>query len=135
MAGFVPGTVLVNDAGRPCRIGITAGDTSYVTVIEAVPRSRGAEVNGSAYFSGLRERAAGAGIRMGIEPGPDGTWFAWYVPLWTAEGSRPVTAGTNVPERRDSLPCSGSCAGLRLFFMRLTPGGGERGGAACPCQR
>ena len=66
----------------PLRIGVTAGEDSYVTVIEAQPRSRAGRLNGSAHeFTPLRERAAQAGIEMGIEPGLDGTRFAWHVPL------------------------------------------------------
>ena len=76
------GLGLITQQFVPVRIGVTAGDGSYDTVVEAVPRSRGAEVNGtSAFFSSLRERAARAGIRMGIEPGAGITRFAWNVPL------------------------------------------------------
>jgi hypothetical protein len=76
------GLGLITQQFVPVRIGVTAGDTSYDTVVEAVPRARGAEVNGtSVFFSSLRERAAQAGIRMGIEPGAGVTRFAWNVPL------------------------------------------------------
>jgi signal transduction histidine kinase len=73
---------------RPVRIGVTADGTSYAMVVEAVPRSRAGEADGAGEvngmapgFSRLRERAARAGVRMRIEPGPDGTRFAWHVPL------------------------------------------------------
>lgn len=75
----------------PVRIGVAAGDTSHVTTVDAVPRRRAPEANGTAAgFSSLQEAAARAGIQMGIEPGLDGTRFAWHVPL---------SPGTNVPER------------------------------------
>lgn len=81
------GLGLITQQFIPVRIGVTAGDTSCDTVVEAVPRSHGADVNGtSVSFSGLREKAAQAGIRMGIEPGHDGTRFAWHVPLRPVPG-------------------------------------------------
>lgn len=76
------GLALITQQFVPVRIGVSAGDKSCVTVVDAVPRSPGAEQpNGAAAFSSLRERAARAGIRVGIEPGPDRTQFAWHVPL------------------------------------------------------
>lgn len=76
------GLGLIRRQFLPVRIGVTAGDTSCAMVVEAVPRSRVPAADGAAAgFSSLRERAARAGIRMRIEPGPDGTRFAWHVPL------------------------------------------------------
>lgn len=81
------GLSLIRQQFVPVRIGVTVGESSYDTVVEAVPRSGGAKVNGtSVSFSSLRERAAQAGIRMGIEPGLDGTRFAWHVPLGPVPG-------------------------------------------------
>jgi signal transduction histidine kinase len=127
------GLDLIRRQFLPVRIGVTAGDTSYVTVIEAIPRSGAAEVNGiTAGFSMLRERAARSGIRLGIEPGVDGTRFAWQVPLRPGRNQR-LRPGTNVPRPGDSLPCPGFRACAEAYFKRLTPGGGERGGARWRC--
>ncbi len=128
------GLDLIRRQFLPVRIGVTASDTSYVTVIDAVPRP-GGEVDGvSAGFSILRETAARSGIGLGIEPGLDGTRFAWQVPLRPGR-NRGLTTGTNVPGRGDSLPCPAFHTGPEAGFMRLTPGGGERGGATWRCQR
>ena len=76
------GLAMIRQQFVPVRIGVTAGDSSCVTVVDAVPRSPGPELNGNgAAFFRLRENAARAGIRMGIEPGHDATRFAWHVPL------------------------------------------------------
>jgi signal transduction histidine kinase len=66
----------------PVRIGVTAAGSSYVTVVDVVPRRPAFPVNGSALeFSTLRDRATRAGIRMGVELSPAGTRLAWHVPL------------------------------------------------------
>ena len=74
--------VLIKQQFVLVRIDVTAGDSSCVTVVDAVPLSPGRVMNGNgAAFSRLRESAARAGIRVGIEPGHNGTRFAWHVPL------------------------------------------------------
>jgi signal transduction histidine kinase len=72
----------IRKGGVPARIGITADDGACSTVIEAGPVPRVARAGWSAEeFSGLRHRAVEAGIRIDIEEIPDGTRFAWKVPM------------------------------------------------------
>lgn len=66
----------------PARISVTAGDRSCATVIDAGPVPAEAAVNWPVGdFPGLRDRAAAAGIGIGIENHPGGTRFAWHLPL------------------------------------------------------
>jgi len=73
---------LIGQQFTPGRIGITAGEESLVTVIDAAPLAHVADGSGRVHqFLRLRERALQAGIGLHIEPGPDGTRFTWHVPL------------------------------------------------------
>ncbi len=73
---------LIGQRAIPARIGIAAGDGSFLTTIDAEPMPQIAEVNGyTQQFSDLRDSATQAGVRISIEPIPGGTRFAWRVPL------------------------------------------------------
>jgi len=88
---------LIGGHSASTRVAVTAGGDSCLTVIEAVLRPGTTEAggNGSALeLSRLRDSARKAGIRIDIETIPDGTRFAWHVPL-----SLPVRAGpAGLPE-------------------------------------
>jgi len=69
----------------PSRIGITAGEDSLLTVVDAAPAAQAAGASGDVHhFTSLREQALQAGIGLHIEPGPQGTRFTWHVPIGTA---------------------------------------------------
>ncbi|HUK71560.1 MAG TPA: hypothetical protein VLW50_22805 [Streptosporangiaceae bacterium] len=73
---------LIGQRAIPARIGIAAGDESCLTTIEAGPMPHIAEMKGySQQIDGLRDSATQAGVRISIEPIPDGTRFTWRVPL------------------------------------------------------
>lgn len=63
----------------PAAIDVTAADGAYVTVLQAVPlqdATETAEPDGE--FSGLRARAAQAGMRIEIEPRPGLVQICWH---------------------------------------------------------
>jgi two-component system, NarL family, sensor histidine kinase DevS len=63
----------------PAAIEITAADGVHVTTVRAVPLPDAAGPEGADYeFPGLRERAAQAGMRIDIEPGPQFVQISWH---------------------------------------------------------
>lgn len=73
---------VISERAVPARIGVTARDDSYLTVIEATSPPDAAELaEPEAEFSSLRDRASQASIRMDIGVIPGGARFAWEVPL------------------------------------------------------
>ena len=78
---------LIGQHSIPVRVGVTAGGSSYVTVVEAAWRSDAATADEPAGdFSTLRDKAARAGIRLDIETVPGGTRFTWHFPLNMSAG-------------------------------------------------
>lgn len=63
----------------PVAISVTAGDGAHVTMLQAVllPDDTGAGAP-DGEFPGLRDRAAEAGLRIEIEPGPERVQFSWH---------------------------------------------------------
>jgi signal transduction histidine kinase len=60
-------------------IEITAADGAHVTTARAVPLpDPGGAAEPDYEFPGLRERAARAGIRVDIEPGPQSVQISWH---------------------------------------------------------
>jgi signal transduction histidine kinase len=72
---------VISEHAVPARIGVTARDDSYLTVIEAVSAPDAGATEPAAEFGGLKDRASEARIHMDIGPIPGGTRFAWEVPL------------------------------------------------------
>jgi signal transduction histidine kinase len=69
----------------PARVSMAVGDNSCLTVVEAAPVPEPAEEAWATEgFSGLRELATDAGIRVDVETIPGGTRLAWQVPLSSA---------------------------------------------------
>ena len=72
---------LISQDAAPVRISISADSDSHRTVIDAGPLSPATGAGGTDHgFPALRDQAAQAGIHLDIDPGPDGTRFAWRVP-------------------------------------------------------
>jgi signal transduction histidine kinase len=65
------------------RIQITASGDSNTATVDARPLAGTAGTTAPSGFSGLRDKAARAGIGIDIEPGPDSTRFAWRLPIRT----------------------------------------------------
>jgi len=65
------------------RIQITASGDSYTATVDARPLAGAAGITAPSEFSGLRDKAARAGIGIDIEPGSDLTRFAWRLPIRT----------------------------------------------------
>jgi signal transduction histidine kinase len=73
---------VISQRAVPARIGVTARDDSYLTVIEATFAPDAPETGEPAVeFSSLRDRASEASIHIDIGRIPGGTRFAWEVPL------------------------------------------------------
>ncbi len=63
----------------PVLIDVTANGGAHATVIQAVPLPGAAQATEpERQFPGLKARAAQAGIRLEIRPGPDSTRFIWH---------------------------------------------------------
>lgn len=63
----------------PVAIDITAADGAHVTTLQAVPLSDAAAAGDPDHeFPGLRARAAEAGMRVEIEPGPALVQISWH---------------------------------------------------------
>lgn len=72
----------VREHAVPARVSIAVGGHSCLTVVEAAPVPHGAEAAWSGEeFSGVRETAAGAGLRVDVVAIPGGTRLLWQVPL------------------------------------------------------
>lgn len=73
---------VISQRAIPTRIGVTALDDSYLTVIEATFAPDAPETEEPAVeFSSLRDRASEASIHIDIGRIPGGARFAWEVPL------------------------------------------------------
>jgi signal transduction histidine kinase len=70
---------IIRQHWAPVLIDVTANGGTHVTVIQAVPLpgATGAR-EPERQFPGLHARAAQAGIRLEICPGPDSTRFTWH---------------------------------------------------------
>jgi two-component system, NarL family, sensor histidine kinase DevS len=65
----------------PVLIDVTANGGTHATVIQAVPLPAATQAREpERQFPGLQARAAQAGIRLVIHPGPDSTRFTWHAP-------------------------------------------------------
>ena len=63
----------------PVLIDVTANGSTHATVIQAVPLPGAAQATEpERQFPGLQARAAQAGIRLEIHPGPDSARFIWH---------------------------------------------------------
>lgn len=73
---------VISERAVPVRIGVTARDDSYLTVIEAAsaPDAPGTE-EPAMEFASLKDRASEARVHIDIGRIPGGTRFAWEVPL------------------------------------------------------
>jgi signal transduction histidine kinase len=78
---FREALTVITQHATPARIGITADQNSYMTVIEAYPASPIELDRPDPAFLGLQDMAVQAGMRIDINPGPDFTRFAWRVPI------------------------------------------------------
>jgi signal transduction histidine kinase len=88
----------IRKSAVPARIGIAADDGSCRTVIEAGPVPGTATEDGQAgAFSGLRHRAAAAGLPIEIEEIPGGTRLAWNVPHHKPASGGPARGGRAAP--------------------------------------
>ncbi len=70
---------LIGRHWAPVLISVTAGDGAHITMLQAVPRPDATGTGApDGEFGGLRDRAAQAGIRIEIEPGPRRVQFCWH---------------------------------------------------------
>ena len=73
---------VISQRATPARIGVTARDDSYLTVIEATfPPDEPGTSEPAVEFASLTERASEARIHIDIGRIPGGTRIAWEVPL------------------------------------------------------
>jgi signal transduction histidine kinase len=73
---------VISDRAVPARIGVTARDDAYLTVIEATSAPGAPETEEPAVeFASLKDRAREARIHVDIGRIPGGTRFAWEVPF------------------------------------------------------